>query len=123
MAGAVKGIPLSISSFFVCPSLLALRHPLLINTSRQEGAWQGPVCSGVEQMAWGDRGSGPRPGRSAVVRLVRGCESWAADTAEGAIGVDTACVDTERGGRLSLITFIDVCRRRYGEHCSGLGTL
>lgn len=43
-----------------------------------------------------------------MVRLVRGCESWAADTAEGAIRVDAARVDAEWGGRLCLVTLVDV---------------
>lgn len=59
-------------------------------------------------MAQGGGGSGPGPCRRAVVRLVRVCESWAADAAEGAIGVDTARVDAEWGGCLRLVTLIDV---------------
>lgn len=62
-------------------------------------------------MAQGSGGSGPGPCRRAVVRLVRGCESWTADAAEGAIGVDAARVDAERGGCLRLVTLIDVWGR------------
>lgn len=104
------------------PPLSPVRHPLLMRISGREGARQRRTCAGAEQRAWGFRGSGPRPGGRAVVRLVRGCESRAADTAEGAIGVDAACIDAERGGRLGLITLVDVCRERYRERCSGLGT-
>lgn len=42
------------------------------------------------------------------MRLVRGRESWAADTAEGAVGVDAARVDAERGGCFGLVTLVDV---------------
>lgn len=121
MAGAGKGIPASIAWCFL--PLQPLGRQVHMRASRRERARQGPACAGAEQTAWGRRGSGPRPGRRAVVRLVRGCESWAADTAEGAIGVDAACVDAERGGRLGLITLVDVCGKRYEELHSGLGTL
>lgn len=63
----------------------------------------------------GKVGSGPGPGGRAVVRLVRGCESRAADTAEGAIRVDAARVDAERGGRLGLVTLVDVWGWGYKE--------
>lgn len=66
-------------------------------------------------MAQGGGGSGPGPCRRAVVRLVRVCESWAADAAEGAIGVDTARVDAEWGGCLRLVTLIDVWGRGVQE--------
>lgn len=47
--------------------------------------------------------------------LVRGCKSWAADTSEGAIGIDAACIDTEWGGCLSLITLVDVDTGHAGD--------
>ena len=121
MAGAAKGIPPSIGSC-VLP-LRPLGLPVLMRASGRESARQGAACAGAEQTAWDRRRSGPRPGGRAVVRLVRGREPWAADAAEGAIGVDAACVDAERGGRLGLVTLVDVCRRRYKDLCSGPGTL
>lgn len=56
-----------------------------------------------------------------MVWLVRGCESRAADTAEGAVGVDAARVDAQRGGRLGLVTLVDVWGGGCMEGCSGLG--
>ena len=82
-----------------------------------------PACAGAEWALQGCWGSGPGPGRRAVVRLVRGCESWAADAAERAIRVDAARVDAELGGRLGLVTLVDVWGGgRYQERCSELGT-
>lgn len=50
-----------------------------------------------------------------MMRLVRGCEPWAADTAEGAIRVDTARVDAEWGGCFSLVTLVYVDAGHAGD--------
>lgn len=47
--------------------------------------------------------------------LVRGCKSWTANTAEGTISVDTARIDAEWGGCLSLITLVDVDAGHAGD--------
>lgn len=52
--------------------------------------------------------SGPRSSRRTVMWLVRGCKSRTANTAEGTISVDTARIDAEWGGCLSLVTLVDV---------------
>lgn len=59
--------------------------------------------------------SGPRSSRRTVMWLVRGCKSRTANTAEGTISVDTARIDAEWGGCLSLVTLVDVDAGHAGD--------
>lgn len=49
------------------------------------------------------------------MRLVCGCKSWTADAAEGTVRVDTARIDAEWGGCLSLVTLVDIDAGHAGD--------
>lgn len=106
MVGAAKGVPLP-----SVDQLSTLSGPATPCPGAQAGRSECPAGSPRAQARGGiggRPGSGPRPGRRAVVRLVGGCESRAADAAEGAVCVHAARVDAERNRSLGLIALIDI---------------
>jgi hypothetical protein len=94
------------AGLWVSPSILCRWSPCAHAQERAAGARRRAPCAGA--VGGGHARSGPGPRGRAVVRLVRGRESRAADAAEGAVRVDAARVHAERGGRLRLVTLVDV---------------
>lgn len=88
------------------------------------GGAPGPACAGAGRGPRGGvtRGSSSGSRGCTVVWLVRGGKARAAEAAEGAIRVDTARIDAERGVQFRLVTLVDVWGMGQQEgRCSGLG--